>query len=265
MAVALNVTGQPNLLNGMPPAVTTVAGGSGASYTSPPFMVGSWSGPGAATVNVEGAYANVGQLKDTFNVVAAPAVGTAPSREYIRLGGRVIAIENPPAVVAAPVMSPAPGAYSAGQSVTLTAAAGATIYYSINGGAATQYTAAIPVTTNAATTTITAYAVVSGVSSATASGIYAINVAGLEPGWGLTKQSGAPRRVLWAAMKEVAGVTAGGDHGAGRYLKPMPVMRQSGALAGHAARASRDANLAVTVRYQELFTMRPAGVDGAAI
>jgi hypothetical protein len=203
MAVALNVTGQPNLLNGMPPAVTTVGSGSGASYTSPPFTVGGWGGSSPATVNVEGAYANVGQLKDTFNVVAAPGVGSAPSREYIRLGGRVIAIENPPAVVAAPVMSPAPGAYSAGQSVTLTAAAGATIYYSINGGAATQYTAAIPVMTNAATTTITAYAVVSGVSSATASGIYAINVAGLGPEWGPTKRGGSLTRVLWASEERV--------------------------------------------------------------
>lgn len=63
-------------------------------------------------------------------------------------------------VTASPQFSPPGGAYSSGQSVKITdASAGAIIYYSINGGSPTQYTAAISVSSSE---TISAYALTNG-------------------------------------------------------------------------------------------------------
>jgi len=57
-----------------------------------------------------------------------------PSREYIRLGTRVIAIENIPATVAIPTFSPAGWNYIAPQTGTIsTTTAGATIRYTLDG------------------------------------------------------------------------------------------------------------------------------------
>ena len=83
----------------------------------------------------------------------------------------------PPLVVATPAMSPAPGTFSTGQSVTLSdATSGATIYYTTDGATPTAssstYTAAIPFT---ADTTIKAIAVASGYSmSGVAQGSYLV-------------------------------------------------------------------------------------------
>jgi len=83
----------------------------------------------------------------------------------------------PPLVVATPAMSPAPGTFSTGQSVTLSdATSGATIYYTTDGttptASSSTYTAAIPFT---ADTTIKAIAVASGYSmSGVAQGSYLV-------------------------------------------------------------------------------------------
>ena len=60
---------------------------------------------------------------------------TTPSREYIRLNGRVIAIENlAPQQLAPPVFSPGTGTYTSAQQVTITAdPSDATIHYTIDG------------------------------------------------------------------------------------------------------------------------------------
>ncbi len=74
------------------------------------------------------------------------------------LYGTVYELSN--IVTAGPQFSPPGGAYSAGQSVTLTdATAGAVMYYSINGGTATSYTTSISVS---GSETISAYALSSG-------------------------------------------------------------------------------------------------------
>lgn len=83
--------------------------------------------------------------------------------------------------VATPAMTPAPGTYTAAQSVTITCAtAGAAIRYTTNGSepteASTLYTATIPVSS---TTTIKAKAYKSGMAaSATAVGVYTIQAGG---------------------------------------------------------------------------------------
>ena len=82
-----------------------------------------------------------------------------------------------PARLAPPTFTPAPGAYAAGQTVTLSAAAGATIYYTLDGSqptlASSQYTGAISV---GASTTIAAMAVQSGsLTSTVATGAYTIS------------------------------------------------------------------------------------------
>jgi hypothetical protein len=64
---------------------------------------------------------------------------TTPSREYIRLGTRVIAIEVPIPPVAAPTFSPSGGNYRRAQTVTIsTSTAGATIRYTLDGSTPTE-------------------------------------------------------------------------------------------------------------------------------
>jgi hypothetical protein len=64
---------------------------------------------------------------------------TTPSREYIRLGTRVIAIEVPTPAVVAPTFSPAGGTYRRAQTVTITTStAGATIRYTLDGSTPTE-------------------------------------------------------------------------------------------------------------------------------
>ncbi len=78
--------------------------------------------------------------------------------------------------LAPPLFSPAPGTYTSAQKVTLTAADGAAIYYTLDGTAptssSTPYTAAI----DCATETIQAIAVFNGNTSAVASGAYIVKV-----------------------------------------------------------------------------------------
>ncbi len=85
--------------------------------------------------------------------------------------------QAPPPAAATPALNPAPGTFTASQSVTLTdSTTGATIYYTTDGStpttASTAYTAAIPVSVD---TAIKAIAVASGYTNSTvASGNYLI-------------------------------------------------------------------------------------------
>ena len=94
-------------------------------------------------------------------------------------GGGTTPITNPTA--ATPALSPAPGAFTSVQSVTLTdTTAGASIYYTTNGTtpttASTLYSASAPIAVSS-TTTIEAIAVASGyTNSAVASGTYTIRL-----------------------------------------------------------------------------------------
>ena len=94
-------------------------------------------------------------------------------------GGGTTPITNPTA--ATPALSPAPGAFTSVQSVTLTdTTAGASIYYTTNGTtpttASTLYSASAPIAVSS-TTTIEAIAVASGyTNSAVASGTYTISL-----------------------------------------------------------------------------------------
>lgn len=116
----------------------------------------------------------------------SPSSLSAGIKEYIRLGGRVIAIEdrqvssNPPQTVAAPTFNPPAGTYTSTQSVTLlTSTAGAPIRYTTDGSqpsstVGTLYSAPIPVST---TTTIKAIAYKDGwVSSQVVSAMYTLSL-----------------------------------------------------------------------------------------
>jgi uncharacterized repeat protein (TIGR01451 family) len=181
--VGLGVSGSGAAAFGQMPSTVTIPANQTSGSAS--FSVGTVTGSNSVTPTVRASYeSNNDTLSGTFTAVSTPGSGNGVSREYIRLGGRVIAIENPPASVAAPVMSPAPGAYAVGQTVTLTAAAGATIYYTTNGSTpsptnGTQYSSSSPIQVTA-TVPIMAVAVVSGVSSAAAMGTYTIDAAVLE-------------------------------------------------------------------------------------
>jgi glucosylceramidase len=91
--------------------------------------------------------------------------------------GTITSPPPPPAVAATPTLSPAPGTFPTGQSVTLLdTTTGATIYYTTDGtkptAASSTYTSAIPFTVD---TTIEAIAVASGYSTSTAvQGIYRV-------------------------------------------------------------------------------------------
>jgi len=85
-----------------------------------------------------------------------------------------------PQRLAMPTLAPVPGSYAPGQTVTISAAAGATIYYTVDGS---QPTLASPVYSSpialaATTTTINAIAVQSGwLTSPTTSGVYTLGAA----------------------------------------------------------------------------------------
>ena len=94
-------------------------------------------------------------------------------------GGGGTSNTQPPPTAATPTFAPAPGTYTAAQSVTLSCSTpGASIYYTTNGStpgaSSTRYTTPISVP---ATTTIQAIAIASGYSnSLVASGTYTINL-----------------------------------------------------------------------------------------
>jgi hypothetical protein len=100
-----------------------------------------------------------------------------PSREYIRLGTRVIAIENIPPAVAAPTFSPAGGNYNVAQTVTIsTSTAGATIRYTLDGTTPTETNGTVGTSvTVSSTATLRAIAYENGMTdSAVSSANYVI-------------------------------------------------------------------------------------------
>lgn len=98
------------------------------------------------------------------------------SREYIRVGGRVIAVENPLAGVSAPQFSPAAGTFNTPQTVSITSAtSGASIRYTTNGTTPTSTTGSLysGSFSLSSTTTLKAIAYKAGMTDSTVTtGIY---------------------------------------------------------------------------------------------
>ena len=94
---------------------------------------------------------------------------TTPSKEYIRLATRVIAIENIPPTVAAPTFSPAGGTYKGRQTVTIsTSTAGATIRYTLDGTTPTESHGTVGASVSIrSSTTLKALAYKSGMTAST--------------------------------------------------------------------------------------------------
>lgn len=94
---------------------------------------------------------------------------TTPSREYIRLGTRVIAIEVPMPAVAAPTFSPAGGTYKGRQTVRIsTSTAGATIRYTLDGTTPTESHGTVGTSVSISnSTTLKALAYKSGMTDST--------------------------------------------------------------------------------------------------
>jgi len=138
----------------------------------------------------------------TIKVAAATASGIYPLTITATGGGHVHTAQILVRVlaVAAPLFSPAAGAYAAAQQVTLTdATAGVTIYYTTNGAtptaASTKYSGAIAVS---ASETIQAIAVVSGYApSSVASSAYTIMTPAPAPAF-------SPASGVYSAVQTVA-------------------------------------------------------------
>ncbi len=114
-------------------------------------------------------------------VVALPVSMAAQtlSREYIRVDGRVIAVENASAgVVSAPQFNPAAGTFSTSQSITITSGtSGASIRYTINGTTPTSTTGTLysGSFSLSSTTTLKAIAYKTGMTDSTVTtGVYTI-------------------------------------------------------------------------------------------
>ena len=126
---------------------------------------------------------NAADSLGTFAKLVPPLV--ANGRVYVATGSQAVAVygllSTSLPVAATPTFSPAPGTYSAAQSVTLSSTTpGFSIYYTTNGTTptvnSTLYSGAIAVS---ASMTIEAIAVASGYSaSPVASGVYVINIPG---------------------------------------------------------------------------------------
>jgi hypothetical protein len=101
--------------------------------------------------------------------------------------------------VATPVFSPAGGSYTSAQSVRLSSAtAGASIWYSVNGGAQQLYSDATPIAVGA-TSTLSAVAKKSGMTdSASASASYTINISNGDTFTQGVAEDGAMARVWFA-------------------------------------------------------------------
>ena len=133
---------------------------------------------------------------------AVPVIANGKVYVGTQSGLSVYGLLSHAATLAAPSFSPAAGNYTIPQSVSLTAGAGATIYYTTNGSTPTtsspKYSAALSIS---ATTTIKAIAVASGyTNSAVASATYTISLAG---GGG---SSGTPVSVSLSGVNNLYGI-----------------------------------------------------------
>ena len=98
-------------------------------------------------------------------LVTVTRAQTTPSREYIHLDARVIAIDVPLPAVAVPMFSPAGGAYSAPLTVTIsTAKAGATIRYTLDGSTPTETNGTVDTSVSISINTLKAIAYKSGMT-----------------------------------------------------------------------------------------------------
>ena len=119
------------------------------------------------------------QLFLLFGISVNASGQTAPSREYIRLGATIIAIENPPLpAVATPTFSPVPGSYTSATTVALrSTTAGATIRYTIDNTTPTETHGTVGTSvTLRSSVTLQAIAYKTGMAdSGVASGIYTLS------------------------------------------------------------------------------------------
>ncbi|MGD0505290.1 MAG: chitobiase/beta-hexosaminidase C-terminal domain-containing protein [Steroidobacteraceae bacterium] len=138
----------------------------------------------------------------TTTTIEALAVASGYTNSAVSSGTYTIAAATP---AATPAFSPAPGSYTAAQSVTLTdTTPGAAIFYTTNGTTPTASSAQfspstpIPVST---TTTIKALAIASGyTNSAVSSGTYTINA-----------QGGTPLSVSLSSADNLYGIASSGS------------------------------------------------------
>jgi hypothetical protein len=140
---------------------------------------------GSATTNSSGQYTITGVANGSYTLAPSltgytftPTTLPATVNGANVTGDNFTATINPPASVATPAFSPAPGAYNSTQTVTISCAtSGAAIYYTTDGStptaASTKYTAPISIS---ATTLLQTIAIETGLTSPVISGVY--NIAG---------------------------------------------------------------------------------------
>jgi glucosylceramidase len=125
-------------------------------------------------------------------------------------GGGITGGTPPPQTASTPTLSPAPGAYTSAQTVSLAdATTGAAVYYTVDGSTpttgSTLYSSTAPIAVSV-TTTIKAIAVATGyTNSAIASGTYTINL----PAAATPTFSPAPGSYTTAQSVSIADTTAG--------------------------------------------------------
>jgi len=185
-AIAVNANGSSAVSTGTyvltpPPPLAPVFSPSGGSYTSAQSVAITSSGPGTIYYTTDGSTPTVGN--------GTPAGATMPYAGPVAIGAGTTVLQavsvnsGGPSPVAtasftillpAPVFSPAPGTYTnvTMQSVTISDAAGAAIYYTTNGttptAASTPYMAAVSLSLG--TTTLNAIAIESGFPASTVTG-----------------------------------------------------------------------------------------------